>query len=66
MSGWGRIGVGKTISGLPLKVEVKVMNASFCLDSLIGGHFNEGMLCTYYEGRDSCQVGKGIILQWCD
>lgn len=54
-SGWG-LGADKTISKLPMKVELKVMNKSFCLDSVIGDQFTDGMLCAYYEGRDSCQV----------
>lgn len=41
-----------------MSAEVTVMNQSLCLDSAIGDQFTDGMLCAYYEGRDSCQVSE--------
>lgn len=60
--GWGRTGERKLTSEFPMSVEVKVTNESFCLDSLIGDRITDGMLCAYYEGRDSCQVKQKPLI----
>lgn len=56
VAGWGRIGESLPISKDMLHVQLTVLSQEECKNASFGALITEGMICTYTENKDACQV----------
>ncbi|CAG9834361.1 unnamed protein product [Diabrotica balteata] len=66
VSGWGQIFYNGPSSAILQKVNVKVMNNTYCQQMLPGNQITQAQICTYSSGKDACQHDSGGPVIWQD
>lgn len=58
--GWGATGFGEATSNSLLKVQLNIQTNEACLQHY-PGRISSSQVCTYADGKDSCQVKYSIF-----